>query len=92
MLHRLLSCILICFGCFLLGAVALDRTVKTCWVGSTSLAVQIVVVDADSDKPIASARIEIHREGGSYESADAECGKLLLSFINAAFLASQVLA
>jgi len=38
------------------------------WVGGTELVIVFTVADAESEAPIADARIEIHSDGGFYEA------------------------
>jgi hypothetical protein len=71
--------ILACLAIFLLlGSVAFlfDRSVVAKGVGGTNLDIDFVVEDEQTKQPVPEARIEVNSEGGFYDGADKEIGKL----------------
>lgn len=54
-----------------------DRVMMIYWVGSTDLVVEFAVTQADSDRPIPGARVEVQSEGGFYEERDKQQFALL---------------
>jgi hypothetical protein len=47
-----------------------DRTQMIAWVGGIDLEVEFVVTEADTGRPIPSARVEVQSEGGFYEEGE----------------------